>query len=104
MSSLCTGPFTRLVQNLLMRLFTLGNSKIEVFGTNFFDTVIAYNDHLKYTKQVLGLIYVVLTLFGYWVQGGVPKGLVHNLSMHFLTLDSSKIEVLETHFFDIVIT
>ena len=45
------------------------------------------------------------TLFGYWVgAGGSPKGLVHNLLMQFFTLDSSKIEVFETYFFDIVIT
>ena len=45
------------------------------------------------------------TLFGYWFRGGgSPKGLVHNLLMQFFTLDSSKIEVFETCFFDIVIT
>ena len=45
------------------------------------------------------------TLFGYWVGGGgSPKGLVHNLLMQFFTLGSSKIEVLETCFFDIVTT
>ena len=36
--------------------------------------------------------------------GGAPKGLVHNLLMQFFTLDSSKIEVFETCFFDILIT
>ena len=36
--------------------------------------------------------------------GGSPKGLVHNLLMQFFTLDSSKIEVFETCFSDIVIT
>ena len=49
------------------------------------------------------------TLFGYWAQvggggGGSPKGLVHNLLMQFFTLGSSKIEVFETCFFDIVTT
>ena len=44
-------------------------------------------------------------LFGYCVGGGgSPKGSVHNLLMQFFTLDSSKIEVFETCFFDIVIT
>ena len=43
------------------------------------------------------------TPFGYWAHvGGSPKGLLHNLQ--FFTLDSSKIEVFETYFFDIVIT
>ena len=37
--------------------------------------------------------------------GGVsPKGMVHNLLMQFFTLGSSKIEVFETFFYDIVIT
>ena len=36
--------------------------------------------------------------------GGSPKGLVHNLLMQFFTLGSSKIEVFETCFYDIVIT
>ena len=44
------------------------------------------------------------TLFGYWVGGGSPKGLVHNLLMQFFTLGSLKIEVFETCFFDIVTT
>ena len=49
------------------------------------------------------------TLFGYWPHGGwggggAPKGLVHNLLMQFFTLGSSKIEVFETCFFDIVTT
>ena len=33
-----------------------------------------------------------------------PKGLVHNLLMQFFTLGSSKMEVFETCFSDIVIT
>ena len=36
--------------------------------------------------------------------GGSPKGLVHNLLMQFFTLDSSKIEVFKTFFFDIATT
>ena len=42
------------------------------------------------------------TLFRYWVRGGGPKGWVHNLLMQFFTPDSSKMEVFETCFFDIV--
>ena len=44
---------------------------------------------------------------GFWSGGGgggAPKGLVHNLLMQFFTLDSPKIEVFETDFFDIVTT
>ena len=45
---------------------------------------------------------MIFSLFGYWVGGGLPR--VHNLLMLFFTLDSSKMEVFETYFFDIVIT
>ena len=36
--------------------------------------------------------------------GGVPKGLVHNLLLQIFTLVSSKIEVVESYFFDTLIT
>ena len=40
------GSFPKgLVHNLLMPFFTLGTSKIDVFETYFFDTMITYNDH-----------------------------------------------------------
>ena len=92
--------------NLLIQFFTLGSSKIEVFETYFFDNVTTQYDHPRYVKHVLGRLYVFFTLFGYWLPGewGPPKGLVHNLLMQFFTLDSSKIEVFETYFFDIVTT
>ena len=93
-----------LVHNLLMQFFTLDSSKIEVFKTCFFDIVTTQYDHPSYPKHVLGRIYMFFTLFGYWVGGGSPKGLVHNLLMQFFTLDSSKIEVFKTCFFDIVTT
>ena len=35
---------------------------------------------------------------------GLVNGLVHNLLVQFFTLDSSKIEVLETYFYDILTT
>ena len=48
------------------------------------------------------------TLFGGWAHGGggggAPKGRVHSLLMQFFSPGSSKIEVFETDFFDIVIT
>ena len=49
---------------------------------------------------------MIFTLFGYWVRGGggPPKGRVHNLLMQFFNPGSSKIEVFETCFFDIVTT
>ena len=46
------------------------------------------------------------TLFGFRAHaggGGSHEGLVHNLLIHFFTLSSSKLEVSETYFFDIVI-
>ena len=50
--------------------------------------------------------HVFFTILGCWVGmgGGSPKGLVHNLLMQLFTLDSSKIEVFKTGFFDIVTT
>ena len=46
------------------------------------------------------------TLFGYLVGGGgvSPKGWVHILLVQLFTLGSSKFEVLETCFYDTVIT
>ena len=90
-----------------LQFFTLGSSKMEVFETDFFDIVITQNDHARYVKHVLGRICVFFTLFGYWARGGgewSPKGLVQHLLMQFFTLGSSKMEVFETFFFDIVIT
>ena len=103
------GPPKGLVHNLLMHFFTMGSSKIEVFETFFFDIVTTQNDHPRYVKHVLGRIYVFFTLFGNPVRaggggGGAPRGLVHNLLMQFFTPDSSKMEVFETSFFDIVTT
>ena len=36
--------------------------------------------------------------------GGALKGLVHNLLMQLFTLDSSKMEIFPTYFFDTMIT
>ena len=77
--------------------------------TCFFDIVTTQYYHPSYLKHVLACFYMFFTLFGYWVGfwgggGGAPKGMVHNLLMHFFTLDSSKMEVFKTCFFDIVTT
>ena len=45
-NGLVNGP----VHNLLMQFFTLGSSKIEVFETYLFDTMITYTDHPRYAK------------------------------------------------------
>ena len=91
-----------------MQFFTPDSSKIQVFETYFFDTMITQNDHPSNGNHVLGRIYVFFTLFGYHVGGGggggAPKGQVHNLLMQFFAPDSSKIQVFETYFFDTMIT
>ena len=87
-----------------MQFFTPRSSKIEVFETCFYDVLTTQYNHPSYVKHVLGCIYVFFTQFGYKVGGGSPKGLVHNLLMQFFTPRSSKIEVFETCFFDVVTT
>ena len=96
-----------LVHNRLMQLFHPDSSNIEVFETGFFDIVTPQNDHPRYVKHVLGRICMFFTLFGIRSGGGgggAPMGLVHNLLMQVFTPGSSKIEVCETCFFDIVTT
>ena len=76
---------------VLRQFFTLGGSKIEFFKTSFFDIVSTQYDHPRYVQHVVGRIYVFFTLFRYWVGGGgAPKGLVHNLLMHFSLWTSQK--------------
>ena len=60
-NGLVNGP----VHNLLMQLFTPGNSKIEVSETYFYDTVTTRYDDPSYVRHVLGCIYALFTLFGY---------------------------------------
>ena len=64
-----------LAHNLLMQLFTLDSSKIQVFKTCHFDIVTTQYDHPSYLKHVLGRIYMFFPLFGYWVGGGVSQGI-----------------------------
>ena len=52
-----------LVHNLLMQLFSLYRSKIEVSETHVFDIVIIPNDHPSYVKHILTCVYMVFTLF-----------------------------------------
>ena len=69
------GAPKRLVQYLLMQVFTPGSSKIEVFETCFFDIVTTQNDHPRYVKHVLGRICMFFTLFGIRSGGGGGGGL-----------------------------
>ena len=64
------------VHNLLMLLFALDNSKIEVLELFFLNIPSTQNDHPTYVEHVLGRFYVFFTLFGVWVQGrgeGLPR-------------------------------
>ena len=72
---------------------------MEIFAKHFFDIVTTYNDEICYVKHVLAPFYVFFTLFGCW-GGGLPRGVGHNLLMQFSRLNSSKMELSETNFFD----
>ena len=48
-----------------LQFFTLGSSKIEVFGTYSYDIMTTQYDHPRYVEHVLGRVYVVFTLFRY---------------------------------------
>ena len=56
-----------LVHKLLMQFLALGSSNIEVSEACIVTT---QDDHPSYVKHFLGSIYVLFTLFGYWVRGG----------------------------------
>ena len=68
------GVAKELVHSLLMQIFTLDSSKIEVFKTCFSDMVTTQCNHPSYLKHILGRIYMFFTPFGYWVGlGGLPR-------------------------------
>ena len=90
-NGLVNGP----VNNLLMQFFTLGSSKIEVFETYFFDIVI------KVCKACFGPYLRVFHPI--WVLGPGGGGFPRDW-YSFFTVGSSKIEVFEIYFFDIVTT
>ena len=91
--------------NLLMQFSGLGSSKMEIFETDFFDTLTTQNDQISYLKHVLAPLHVFFTLFGCWGGGGALKGAgAHNLLMQFSGLGSSKMEIFETDFFDTLTT
>ena len=90
--------------NLLMQFSTLSSSKMKISETDFFDILTIYNDQIFYVKHVSYRLYVSFTLFGCLEAWGevVLKGLGHNLLMQFSTLCSSKTQICQTHFFDIL--
>ena len=88
-------------RNLLMQFSRLNSSKMEISETGFFDTLTIQNDQISHVKHVLAPFYVFFTLFGCWGGGGgLPRGLGRNLLMQFSRLNSSKMEISETDFFD----
>ena len=56
--------------NLLTQFSGLGNSKIEISQTDFFDTLTIQNDQISYVKHVLDPLHVFFTLFGCGGGGG----------------------------------
>ena len=50
------GALNAVLHNLLMQIFTLGSSKMEVIKTYFFDIVTTQNYHPRYVKHVLGSV------------------------------------------------
>ena len=80
--------------NLLMQFSSLGSSKMEISKTDFFNTLTIQNDEISYVKHVLAPLYVFFTLFGCGCgEGGLPRGLGHNLLMQFFCLNSSRMVV-----------
>ena len=55
-----------LVHNLLMQFFTLDSSNYQFSESYFTDIVTTQYDHPRYVKHVLGMIYALFTLFGYY--------------------------------------
>ena len=58
--------------NLLLQFSNLGNSKMEISETDFFDTLTIQNDQISYAKHVLAPLDVFFTPFGCG-RGGAPK-------------------------------
>ena len=90
-------------RNLLMQFSRLGSSKMEISEIDFFDTLTIQSDQISHVKHVLAPFYVFFTLFGcLGGGGGLPRGLGRILLMQFSRLSSSKMEISETDFFDIL--
>ena len=95
------GPPKALGHGVLIQFFTLGSSKVDVFETRSFDSVITLYDHPRYVQHVLARIYVFFTLFGYWAPGGwgVTQGIGMRPTYAVFHPRQLKNEVFETHFF-----
>ena len=73
--------------NLLVRFFGLGCSKMEIFETDFFDTLTIQNDQISYVKHVLAALHVFLTLFGCGMGGALMGAGAHKLLEYEHRLD-----------------
>ena len=89
-------------RNLPMQLSRLNSSKMEISETDFFDTLTIQNDQISHVKHVLAPFYVFFTVLGCFGGGGggLPRGLGRNLLVQLSRLNSSKMEISETDFFD----
>ena len=61
-----------------MQFYSLGSSKMEIFETDFFDTVTIQRDQIPYVKHVLAPLYVFCVLFGFFWGGG-SQGVWNNM-------------------------
>ena len=74
---------------------------MEIFETDFFDTLTIQNDQISYVKHILAPLYVCFTLFGCWGGGGgAPKGSVAQPAFAVFQPRQLKMEIFETDFFD----
>ena len=85
-----------------MQFSNLGSSKMEISETDFFYILTIQNDSVPYVKHVLAPLYVFFTLLLGGGGRGLPRGLGHNLLTQFSSLRSSKMEISETAFPDIL--
>ena len=89
--------------NLLMQFPTFGSSKMGISETFFFIFSIIYNDKISDVKHVVDPLHVFSTLFGCWTGAeAASKGMGHNVLILFSTHRTSKMEIVETHFFYIL--
>ena len=82
----------------LLHLSTHYSSQMEISETELFGVLTIHNDQISNVKHVLDPLHVFFTLFG-CLEGGT--WLRHNLLVQVSTLGSSRMEILETDYFDI---
>ena len=94
-NGLVNGP----VHNLLMQLFTLGSSKIEVFEGCFYDVVTTRYDHTRYVTHVLGRIHFFSPYLGIKSGGGgLPRDWYTTCFYSFSSWAAQKSNFLKKNF------